>query len=53
MQKKMVKHYARKSMLANAKLTQALIKLEELKRPKVDENLVILADASKQMYKTS
>ena len=48
----MVKHYARKSMLANAKLKQALMELEELKRKKVHENLRILADASQQVSKT-
>ena len=51
LQKKMVKHYARKSMLANAKLKQALIELEELKRPKVHVSLGILADASHQVSK--
>ena len=35
LQKKMTRHYARKSMLANAKLKQALMELEELKRTKV------------------
>ena len=52
LQKKMVKHYVRKSMLANAKLKQALIELEELKRTKVHDNLGILADASQQVSKT-
>ena len=46
LQKKMVKHYARKSMLANAKLKQALMELEEIKRTKVHEILGILADYS-------
>ena len=52
LQKKMVKHYARKSMLANAKLKQALLELEELKRTKVHDSLRILADASQQASKT-
>ena len=34
LQKKMTKHYARKSMLASAKLKKALIELEDLKRAK-------------------
>ena len=52
LQKKLVKHYARKSMLANAKLKQALMELEELKNTKVHESLGILAYASQHMSKT-
>ena len=52
LQKKMVKHYARKSMLANAKLKQALMELEELKRTKVHDILGILFDYSQQVSKT-
>ena len=48
----MVKHYARKSMLANAKLKQALMELEELKKNKVHDSLGIMADASQHMSKT-
>ena len=35
LQKKMTKHYARKNMLACAKLRKALIELEDLKRDKL------------------
>ena len=42
----MAKHYARKSMLASAKLNKALIELEDLKRAKVHENIGVLAEAS-------
>ena len=52
LQKKMVKHYARKSMLANAKLRQALMELEDPKRTKVHESLGILADSSQKVSKT-
>ena len=52
LQRKMVKHYARKSMLSNAKLKQALMELGELKRTKVHDSLRILADASYQVSKT-
>ena len=52
LQKKMVKHYARKSMIANAKLREALLELEEIKRPKVHDSLEILVDASHQVSKT-
>ena len=53
LQKKMTKHYARKSMLASAKLKKALIELEEIKRDKVPESLGVLAEASQQVFKTS
>ena len=46
LQKKMTKHYARKNMLACAKLKKALIELEDIKREKVHENLGILVEAS-------
>ena len=49
----MVKHYARKIMLANAKLKKALIELEDLKRAKVHNILGVLAEASQQVSKTS
>ena len=39
LQKKMAKHYARKRMLASAKLKKALIELEDLKRAKVHDIL--------------
>ena len=42
----MTKHYARKSMLASAKLKKALIELEDLKRAKVHDGLGVLAEAS-------
>ena len=53
LQKKMAKHYARKSMLASAKLKKALIELEDLKRSKVHDNLGLLAENSQQVSKTS
>ena len=53
LQKKMTKHYARKKMLACAKLKKALMELEDLKREKVHESLGILAEASQQVSKTS
>ena len=51
--KKMTKHYARKNMLACAKLRKALIKIEDLKRAKVQDSLGILAKPSQQVSKTS
>ena len=53
LQKKMTKHYARKNMLACAKLKEALMELENLKREKVHNNLKFLAEASQQVSKTS
>ena len=46
LQKKMTKHYARKNMLACAKLRKALMELEDLKRAKVQDSLGILVEAS-------
>ena len=42
----MAKHYARKSMLASAKLKKALLELEELERDKEHDSLGFLAEAS-------
>ena len=46
LQKKMTKHYAKKNMLACAKLKEALMELENLKREKVHDSLGVLAEAS-------
>ena len=53
LQKKLTKHYARKSMLANAKLKKALIELENLKRVKVHDSLGVLVEASQKVSITS
>lgn len=53
LQKKMAKHYARKSMLASAKLKKALNELEDLKRVKLHDSLGFLAATSEQASKTS
>ena len=52
LQKKITKHYARKNMLACAKLKEALIELENLKREKVHDSLGFLAEASQKFSKT-
>ena len=53
LQNKMTKHYARKNMLACAKLRKSLIEIEDLKKEKVQASLGILADSSQQVSKTS
>ena len=53
LQKKMTKHYARKNMLACAKLKEALMELENLKREKFHDILRFLVEASQQVSKTS
>ena len=53
LQKKMAKHYARKNMLARAKLKKALIKLEDLKRAKFHDILGFFDEASQKVSKTS
>ena len=49
----MAKYYARKSMLASAKLKKALIELEDLKRAKMNDILGFLAEASQWVSKNS
>ena len=46
LQKKMTKHYARKSKFASAKLKEALLKVKNLKRENEHNILGILAEAS-------
>ena len=46
LQKKMTKHYARKNMLAYAKLKEALIELENLKGAKEHDGLGFFTKAS-------
>ena len=53
LQNKMSKHYARKNMLTCAKLKEALMELENLKREKLHDSLGFLAEASQQVSKTS
>ena len=53
LQKKMTKHYAKKNMLAYAKLKETLMELENLKREKVHDSLGFLVEASQQVSKTS
>ena len=53
LQNKMTKHYAKKNMLACAKLKEALMELENLKREKEHDSLGFLAKASQQVSKTS
>ena len=53
LQKKMTKHYAKENMLAHAKLKEALMELENLKRGKVHDSLGFLVEASQQVSKTS
>ena len=49
LQKKMTKHYVRKSRLANAKLKEALLEIKKLKIPKEHDILEILSQASQQL----
>ena len=53
LQKKMTKYYAKKNMIACAKLKEALIELKNLKREKEHDSLGFLAEASQQVSKTS
>ena len=49
----MTKNYARKNMLACAKLKEALMEIENLKWGKVHDKRGFLAEASQQVSKTS
>ena len=53
LQKKMTKHYAKKNMLACAKLKEALMELENLKREKEHDSLRILVEDYHHVSKTS
>ena len=46
LQKKMTKHYAKKNMLACAKLKEALMEIKTIKEEKKHDNLGFLAEAS-------
>ena len=51
-QKKMTKHYAKKNMLACAKLNEALMEIKNLKMVKEHDSHGFLSEASQQVSKT-